>query len=78
MGGIPVSDIDPFSVFSGKAAVDQISSVGNAVTLTAGVKSGSAKWYKDGKAITSGRPIRHPALHCNTGRIPDCQKHWSP
>ena len=40
---------------SGKAAVDQISSVGNAATLTAGVKSGSAKWYKDGTVITSGQ-----------------------
>ena len=33
---------------SGQAATDQITSVGNAATLTAGVKSGSAKWYKNG------------------------------
>ena len=30
-------------------------SVGNAATLTAGVKSGSAKWYKNGTAIVSGQ-----------------------
>ena len=45
----------PSLFVSGKAAVDQISSVGNAATLTAGVKSGSAKWYKDGTVITSGQ-----------------------
>ena len=43
----PYLILTPSLFVSGKAAVDQISSVGNAATLTAGVKSGSAKWYKD-------------------------------
>ncbi|MCO7113843.1 hypothetical protein NIB75_18855 [Bacteroides uniformis] len=55
VGGIPVPILTPSLFVSGKAAVDQISSVGNAATLTAGVKSGSAKWYKDGTVITSGQ-----------------------
>ena len=51
----PVPDIDPFSVCQRQGGRRQISSVGNAATLTAGVKSGSAKWYKDGTVITSGQ-----------------------
>ena len=51
----PYLILTPSLFVSGKAAVDQISSVGNAATLTAGVKSGSAKWYKDGTVITSGQ-----------------------
>lgn len=38
----PYLILTPSLFVSGKAAVDQISSVGNAATLTAGVKSGSA------------------------------------
>lgn len=51
----PYLILTPSLFVSGKAAVDQISSIGNAATLTAGVKSGSAKWYKDGTVITSGQ-----------------------
>ena len=51
----PYLILTPSLFVSGKAAVDQISSVGNAATLTAGVKSGSAKWDKDGTVITSGQ-----------------------
>lgn len=51
----PFLVLTPSLFVSGKAATDQISSVGNAATLTAGVKSGSAKWYKNGSAITSGQ-----------------------
>ena len=51
----PYLILTPSLFVSGKAGVDQISSVGNAATLTAGVKSSSAKWYKDGTVITSGQ-----------------------
>lgn len=51
----PYLVLTPSLFVSGKAATDQITSVGNAATLTAGVKSGSAKWYKNGTAITSGQ-----------------------
>lgn len=51
----PYLVLTPSLFVSGKAATDQITSVGNASTLTPGVKSGSAKWYKDGVAITSGQ-----------------------
>lgn len=51
----PFLVLTPSLFVSGKASTDQISSVGNAATLTAGVKSGSAKWYKNGSAITSGQ-----------------------
>lgn len=51
----PFLVLTPSLFVSGKAATDQISSVGNAATLTAGVKSGSAKWYKNGSVITSGQ-----------------------
>lgn len=51
----PYLVLTPAVFVSGKAATDQITSVGNAATLTAGVKSGSAKWYKDGTVITSGQ-----------------------
>lgn len=51
----PFLVLTPSFFVSGKAAADQITSVGNAATLTPGVKSGSAKWYKNGAAITSGQ-----------------------
>ena len=40
----PYLVLTPSLFVSGQAATDQITSVGNAATLTAGVKSGSAKW----------------------------------
>ena len=51
----PYLVLTPSLFVSGNATTDQITSVGNASTLTAGVKSGSAKWYKNGTAITSGQ-----------------------
>lgn len=42
------------SVFAG-GSDDKITSVGNAGNLTPGVKSGSIKWYKNGKLIVSGQ-----------------------
>lgn len=51
----PYLILTPSLFVSGNATTDQITSVGNASTLTAGVKSGSAKWYKNGTAITSGQ-----------------------
>ena len=51
----PYLVLTPSLFVSGQAATDQITSVGNAATLTAGVKSGSAKWYKNGTAIVSGQ-----------------------
>lgn len=47
--------LTPALFVSGKGASDQITSVGNAATLTPGLKSGSAKWYKNGAVITSGQ-----------------------
>lgn len=58
---VPDWDISPNlrltpSLFtSSKGGVDQITSVGNTANLTPGVKSGSAKWYKNGMAITNGQ-----------------------
>lgn len=51
----PYLVLTPSLFVSGQAATDQITSVGNAATLTAGVKSGSAKWHKNGTAIVSGQ-----------------------
>lgn len=51
----PFLVLTPSLFVSGKAATDQITSVGNAANLTPGVKSGSTKWYKNGVAITSGQ-----------------------
>lgn len=51
----PYLILTPSLFVSGKGATDQITSVGNAVSLTPGIKSGSAKWYKNGTAITSGQ-----------------------
>ena len=51
----PFLVLTPSLFVSGKAATDQITSVGNAANLTPGVKSGSAKWYKNGTTITSGQ-----------------------
>lgn len=42
------------SVFAG-GSDDKITSVGNAGTLTPGIKSGSIKWYKNGTLIVSGQ-----------------------
>ncbi|MEB3373821.1 hypothetical protein SFC43_13210 [Bacteroides sp. CR5/BHMF/2] len=46
--------LTPSLFVSGKGAADQITTVGNAAALTPGVKSGSAKWYKNGAAVTTG------------------------
>lgn len=51
----PFLVLTPSLFVSGKAATDQITSVGNAATLTPGVKAGSAKWYKNGVQITTGQ-----------------------
>ncbi len=51
----PYLVLTPSLFVSGKGSTDQIISVGNASTLTAGIKSGTAKWYKNGTAITSGQ-----------------------
>lgn len=51
----PYLILTPSLFVSGKGSTDQITSVGNTASLTAGVKSGSAKWYKNGTAITSGQ-----------------------
>jgi hypothetical protein len=42
------------SLFAG-GSVDKITSVGNAASLTLGVKTGSVKWYKNNTLITSGQ-----------------------
>lgn len=42
------------SLFAG-GSVDKITSVGNAASLTPGVKAGSVKWYKNNTLITSGQ-----------------------
>lgn len=47
--------LTPSLFTSGKGTVDQITSTGNASTLVSGVKSGTAKWYKNGTVITSGQ-----------------------
>lgn len=51
----PYLVLTPSLFVSGKAAADQITSVGNAAALTPGIKSGSAKWYKNSVAITTGQ-----------------------
>ena len=51
----PYLVLTPSLFVSGKGATDQITSVGNASNLTPGVKAGTAKWYKNGAAITSGQ-----------------------
>lgn len=48
----PYLVLTPSLYVSGKTN-DQMDSVGNSATLTAGIKSNSAKWYKNGVAITS-------------------------
>lgn len=50
----PYLILTPSLFTSGKGAVDQITTVGNAAALTPGVKSGSAKWYKNGVVIATG------------------------
>ena len=42
------------SLFAG-GSVDKITSVGNAASLTSGVKAGSVKWYLNNTLITSGQ-----------------------
>lgn len=51
----PFLVLTPALFVSGNASTDQITSVGNAATLTSGVKTGSAKWYKNGTLVTSGQ-----------------------
>ena len=51
----PYLVLTPSLFVSGKGAADQITSVGNAAALTPGIKSGSAKWYKNSVAITTGQ-----------------------
>ena len=50
----PYLVLTPSLFVSGKGAADQITTVGNAAVLTPGVKSGSAKWYKNGTVIATG------------------------
>lgn len=50
----PYLVLTPSLYVSGKTN-DQMDSVGNSATLTVGIKSNSAKWYKNGVAITSGQ-----------------------
>lgn len=54
-GNSPYLILTPSLFVSGKAATDQITSIGNSVMLTPGVKNGSAKWYKNGMTITNGQ-----------------------
>lgn len=51
----PFLVLTPSLFVSGYAGTDQITAVGNAATLTPGIKSGTAKWYKNGTVITSGQ-----------------------
>lgn len=51
----PYLVLTPSLFVSGYAGTDQITAVGNAATLTPGIKSGTAKWYKNGTVITSGQ-----------------------
>lgn len=51
----PFLTLTPALFVSGSGATDQITSVGNAATLTPGIKNGSAKWYKDGAVIATGQ-----------------------
>ena len=53
--GSPYLVLTPSLFVSGKGATDQITSVGNAATLAAGIKAGSVKWYKNVAVITSGQ-----------------------
>lgn len=50
----PYLVLTPSLYVSGKGTVDQITTVGNTVTLTAGIKTGSAKWYKNGVTVVTG------------------------
>lgn len=50
----PYLVLTPSLYVSGKGTVDQITTVGNTATLTAGIKTGSAKWYKNGVAMVTG------------------------
>lgn len=51
----PYLVLTPSLFVSGYGATDLITSVGNVATLTPGIKAGSAKWYKNGTAITTGQ-----------------------
>lgn len=50
----PFLILTPSLFVSGKGTSDQITILGNTSTLKAGIKSGSAKWYKNGTLIVSG------------------------
>lgn len=50
----PYLVLTPSLYVSDKGTVDQITTVGNAATLTASIKAGSAKWYKNSMAVASG------------------------
>lgn len=51
----PYLVLTPSLFVSGKGATDQITTVGNAAALAPGIKSGSAKWTKNGTTVTSGQ-----------------------
>lgn len=51
----PYLVLTPSLFVSTKGVADQIRSVGNAATLTPGIKSGSAKWYKNGVLMVTGQ-----------------------
>lgn len=51
----PYLVLTPSLYVSGKGATDQITTTGNSATLVPGIKSGSAKWTKNGAAVTSGQ-----------------------
>lgn len=51
----PYLVLTPSLYVSGKGSADQITTTGNSATLVPGIKSGSAKWTKNGAAITSGQ-----------------------
>ncbi len=50
----PYLVLTPSLYVSGKGTADQITTVGNAATLVAGIKTGTAKWYKNGVAVATG------------------------
>lgn len=51
----PFLVLTPSLFISGKGTTDQITSVGNVSTLTPGVKTGSAQWFKNDALIVNGQ-----------------------